>query len=238
MKNGQFLRILGVLLTIMGILIGLYVPEARLFLRIDKKENSTQIEQTINPSGVVDTATIVQESILKIETGVFTDERDRHSYKWVKIGDQIWMAENLAFKTNHGCWAYQNDYANVKRYGYLYNWFTAKEICPKGWRLPSSSDWGELFGFLKTNHLDLKNPNVGFNPEKSGYRNPQGDFACADVNDKNWWEPIWWGQDVFMDDNSLASMFCYQFYDPHYEVGYSSKESGFSVRCIKNSETY
>lgn len=36
-------------------------------------------------------------SILTNETGTFTDSRDGHVYKWVKIGNQTWMAENLAY---------------------------------------------------------------------------------------------------------------------------------------------
>jgi uncharacterized protein (TIGR02145 family) len=76
------------------------------------------------------------------ETGNFTDPRDGKVYKTVKIGDQWIMAENLAFKPDHGsCWAYNNDTSNIKIYGYLYDWETAKNVAPSGWHLPTRKEW-------------------------------------------------------------------------------------------------
>ncbi len=95
---------------------------------------------------------------------------DGNIYKTVKIGNQIWMAENL--KVTHyrngdvipnlqdddewdnedgSCCSYANNKANSEIYGLLYNWFAVndkRQIAPEGWHVPTDSEWQELVDFL------------------------------------------------------------------------------------------
>jgi uncharacterized protein (TIGR02145 family) len=170
-------------------------------------------------------------------SGSFTDRRDSKSYKTIIIGGKMWMAENLNYKTSSGSWCYGGADSNCVKYGRLYNWETAKTVCPSGWHLPDTAEWRRLVEAaggssnagkkLKSTSGWNNNGNgtddFGFSALPGGYRSAGGSFNTAG-NYGYWWTATEYG-----GGNAYYRGMGYNY--GTVDEGSNGVGYGFSVRC-------
>lgn len=194
------------------------------------------------------------------QTGTFTDLRDGNEYKWVKIGDQIWMAENLAYipfvfpcNESGGIWVPGNNNTNIqeatetdyyKAYGCLYSREIAEDVIPDGWHLPSYEEWDILFNYLggiDSAGMHLRETTDKYWSEcggtnKTGFTAlPGGSVNITYDSPINYLgkSSIFWVNDAnFTLD---ISYLYYIFSNGEIDFNFSdTKNKGLSIRCIKN----
>lgn len=128
-----------------------YVPPGTYFWILEITTGTQNNKQIIKGELVVfspEKSSIPEPVVKPASTNEFTDTRDGNTYKTVRIGNQTWMAENLNYKTNGTSWCYENKVTNCDTYGALYDYESAKTVCPDGWHLPSEDEWDVLFDFV------------------------------------------------------------------------------------------
>lgn len=177
------------------------------------------------------------------DPGSLTDPRDGRVYKTVKIDAQVWMAENLAFKTESGISVYDDVKDYMKTHGYLYTWEAATKACPDGWRLPSMQDWWFLSNFLggdevsggklkQTGTTSWESPNTGAT-NSSGFTALPGGRSGDQAMEHLGKTAFFWTN---VDDDDATS-WCGALYHDRADLALYpvEKKNGFSVRCLKNS---
>ena len=180
-----------------------------------------------------------QQNLSKIhlwhnESGFFTDPRDGKIYKTITIGIQTIMAENLAYKPDFGeYWAYNNKESNTAKYGYLYDWETAKDVAKtiEGWHLPTLEEWETLYNYLggedrKVYSAIKENDIPGFNDILGGLRLSEGTFSSISSKTSFWSATAWgenraWGFQCCPADSSTGRC-------------EAPRSFGFSVRLFRN----
>ena len=195
--------------------------------------------------------------IIKVIT--FTDARDGQTYKFVKIGTQTWMAQNLNYAADSS-WCYGGIASNCSIYGRLYQWSSAmavssvnnslswvgslppQGICPNGWHIPSDVEWSTLVQYVDsaTSGTKLKANSTlwstnagtdvyGFSALPAGYRNNDGSFDGLG-SDAAFWS---FSEYVRISGSGASDAWYRNFYFSSAYVGRSvyNKTHGFSVRC-------
>ena len=189
----------------------------------------------------------------------FQDNRDEKIYKFVKIGSQFWMAENLNY-TIEGSWCYRDSSVYCEKRGRLYSWRSAKEACPEGWRLPSNEDWAVLrdyviskskagcpyrssrcagfklkksFGWQRAVDTPVGSDEFGFSGVPGGMRLADGSFSELNRHSYLWSATEADSGRSFVWDLWYNANGFYESFEQ--EMGKDgNKNNGFSVRCVKD----
>ena len=184
-----------------------------------------------------------------IDYGTMTDERDGKVYRTVKIGNQVWMAENLNYydSTNlnikETSWCYgksdNKDSSTCDVTGRLYTWAAAITVCPSDWRLPSDADWDSLFSVVggRSGGRNLKSltgwygdgggtDSFGFSAIPGGHKYDSGAFFSVGIYAYFW-------SSTEREDGKVRGMSLYYSYDDMtpYII---DKNVAYSVRCVKD----
>lgn len=188
---------------------------------------------------------------------------DGKNYPVVKIGDQTWMAGNLAYLpavslssagsiTEKHYYVYGYDgsivsaakaIASYDTYGALYNWEAARWACPGGWHLPSDAEWTSLTEFLgspaggrmkESGTARWSDPNTGATNE-SGFAARPGGFRKKSGGFSSLGDyTAFWSSSL---DTSSYPWYRYLLFDSDATESdhRDFKDQGFSVRCVKGN---
>jgi uncharacterized protein (TIGR02145 family) len=148
---------------------------------------------------------VLEKRLNTQDAGGTVKDYDANIYNTVKIGNQIWMTENLKtahynngdpiatttpdtldislFATPKYQWPYKGNESNVSTYGRLYTYYAitdARGVCPVGWHVPTDPEWTTLedyLGGIANAGGKMKEQGTAHWTYANGDDNPSGFFA-------------------------------------------------------------
>lgn len=167
------------------------------------------------------------------------DFRDSTIYKFITIGTQTWMAENLNFETDSS-YCYNDSAEYCAKYGRFYAWTAAMTACPSGWHLPTMAEFETLFtavGGQLTAGSVLKSTSgwdasgngtdaFAFSALPAGDRRNNGNYD-GEGNYAFFWSST-------ENDSNIAYDMILTFIRDYANLNDGDKNLGFSVRCLKD----
>jgi uncharacterized protein (TIGR02145 family) len=186
--------------------------------------------------------------------GHLTDRRDRHVYETTTIGHQTWMAENLKLVVDSSSC---NDDDNIveenardsvcSEFGRLYNWEAAKVACPKGWHLPSDSEWtvlektvgdvGGLRSKTSWNHFMESPFNSWDGTDLYGFHGLPGGFLSGRHDPDGLGNlGYFWSRTAVFKDGTVINGWAYGMHAGFHSFLRNSRDHSdrLSVRCLQN----
>jgi len=193
----------------------------------------------------------------------FIDKRDGKDYRFVEIGAQIWMAENLNYRgvgSDSVGVCYLNSADSCAKYGRLYKWHEAMDIsstyesslwggsdvnhqgvCPVGWRVPSGQDWIDLVTAVGSTAGTKLKSQTGWNTvsgyiagtDEYGFSALPGGFRSTDGSFYDVGDYGRWWS-ATENDASRARIWRMDYNGSNVPSFSNNKSSGSSVRCLQD----
>jgi len=222
--------------------------------------SSSQNHYNCSEYDCVTTEYLNQEMLAAGKYGELLDTRDLQVYRTIKIGDQVWMAQNLNYKTNASV-CQDLDEENCHTYGRLYQWYDAmnidkeyndeiatsvikpvhRGICPENWHIPTNSELEQLIDF-GSSYSGSTNTALAF--RSTEIENGTDDFGFSAIFSGNYHRDVF-GEGTFEMWAATEDVYGIQYHwSNYYTTGYQMDDVFTSyadnpdiyvaIRCIQD----
>ena len=193
------------------------------------------------------------ENHFEKQYGVF--DIDNNNYSQIKIGNKIWMADNLnvcrfrngdlikeaksdqdwinSYYKMEPAWCYfENDSTN-RLYGKLYNVYAIKDsrgLAPKNYHIPSDNEWDEVINHMGGSDKVFDDLRLlfKFNCHFGGSRGPDGSFKFID------YVGAFWTSSKVLNSDELQWIKVFHLPLKIVKRSDKSKMAGAYVKCVKD----